>query len=76
MVLPRSVLLRMRNISDKKKSTENQNTYFMFSSFYSENCTVYATMWKNTVQPDRLQMAIYDACVLHAGFLRQEYTHS
>jgi len=76
MVLPRPVLLRMRNVSDKKKCTENQNTYFMFSSLFSENCTGYTIMWKNMVQPDRSQMAIYDACALHAGLIRQEYIHS
>jgi hypothetical protein len=47
----RSVLLRMRNVSDKC-CNRNQNTLFVSSnSFYTENCTVYEIMWKNVVQP-------------------------
>jgi hypothetical protein len=32
MILPRSVLLRMRNVSDKR-CRENENTYFMLNNF-------------------------------------------
>jgi hypothetical protein len=36
VIIYRSVLLRMRNVSDKC-STQIQNTYFMFNNFLSEN---------------------------------------
>ena len=40
MIIFRSVLLRMRNTSDKS-CTENQNTHFVFSNFlFFENLTV------------------------------------
>jgi hypothetical protein len=53
----RSVLLRMRNVSDKI-CTENQNTHFMFNNFFPENLAVYEIMWKNTLEPDSPQMTI------------------
>ena len=36
LIISRSVLLRMRNVSDKS-CTENQNTHFVFSNFLSKN---------------------------------------
>jgi len=40
-IVSRSLILRMRNIS------ENQNTHFMFNKFFFfENLTVYEIMWK------------------------------
>jgi hypothetical protein len=50
----------MRNFSDKRG--ENQNTHFVFSNFL-ENRTVYETMWKNIVQWDRPQMAVWRMCI-------------
>jgi len=47
-----SVLLRMRNISDKR-FIEN-HTHIL----YSANCALYEIMWKNIVKPDRPQMTI------------------
>jgi hypothetical protein len=47
----------MRNVSDKS-CAENQNTHFVFSNFFFENREVYEIMWKNSVEPDRPQMAI------------------
>ena len=38
-IIPRSALLRMRTVSDKS-CRENQNTYFMFDNFFSENRAV------------------------------------
>ena len=49
------ILLRIKNISDKRH--KNQNT-FIFNKFFPKNNTVYVTMWKNMVQPDRPQMTI------------------
>ena len=55
MIKPLSVLLRTRNVSDKS-SSENQNTLFVFDNFSPpENRAVCEIMWKNMVQPDRLQ---------------------
>jgi len=51
----RSILLRMRNVSDKSRR-ESQNTHFMFNNFFSENRVVYEIMWENIVQPTRLEM--------------------
>jgi len=52
------ILLRMRNVSDKS-CCENQNTYFIFNSFFFlENRAVYKIMWKNAIQSDRPQRTI------------------
>ena len=45
LIISRSFLLRMVNVSDKS-CTGNQNTHFVFSNFFFENCTVYEIMWK------------------------------
>jgi len=58
----------MRNVSYKKKIHRKSKHVLSAVAFLSpENCTVYTIMWKNMVLPDRPQMAIYDACALHAG---------
>ena len=44
---------RMRNVSDKI-CIENQNALFIFNNFF----TVYETMWKNMVQPERPHITI------------------
>ena len=48
----------MRNVSDEG-CRENQNTHFMVSNFFFFNRAVDEIMWKNTVEPDRPQMAIW-----------------
>jgi hypothetical protein len=49
----------MRYISDKN-CTGNQNTHFVFSSFFFfENRTVYEKKWKNIVEGGRPQMPIW-----------------
>ena len=54
----------MRNILEKT-CTENQNTHFMFNTFFFfENLAVYEIMLKNMVGPEKTQ---YVAHVLHAG---------
>jgi hypothetical protein len=45
----RSLILRMRNFSDKV-GRENQNTHFVFNNFFFENHAVYDLMWKNIVE--------------------------
>jgi len=42
MIISRSILRRMRYISDTS-CRENQNTYFMFNNFLPENHAVYGT---------------------------------
>jgi len=56
----------MRNVSDKS-CTENQNTHFVFSNFFSssENCAVYEIMWENIVKRVRLQMTIWRMYISH-----------
>ena len=49
MIASRSVLLKIRNISDKAR-TENQNTILCSIMFFSENRTVNEIMWKNMVE--------------------------
>jgi hypothetical protein len=46
----------MRNISGKV--AEEIKTYFCSVFFFSENCGFYEIMWKNTVDPDRLQLTV------------------
>jgi len=67
-----SLLLKMRNVTDTS-CRENQNTHFVFSNFYSENCTV-DEMWKIIVKPGSPRMPI-GAYAFHAGYLRLQ-THS
>ena len=54
----------------KKICRGNQNTHFMFNAvFFFLNRNIYDILWKNIVEPGRSQ---YDACLLHAGYLRLE----
>jgi len=55
-----SVLLRMRNISEKS-CRENQNTHFMFSIYFfcPKNCAACEIMGKNMVEPDMPQMTVW-----------------
>jgi len=58
-IISRSLLLRMRNVSDKS-FRGTQSTHFVFSSiFFFENRAVYEIMWKNIVQLGRPQMTIW-----------------
>jgi hypothetical protein len=59
-----SLLLRMKNVSDKV-CKENINTYFMLNHFFFLKIVPFMRRWKNMVQPDRPQMTIwrkYIAC--------------
>jgi hypothetical protein len=56
----------MRNVLGKS-CKENPNTHFIFKNVFL-NRVIYEIIWKNTAQPDRLQMTVqYGACALHAG---------
>jgi len=57
LIISRSILLTMRNVSDKR-CTENQNTFYIQESFFLESRAVYEIMWKNIVQPDTPRMKI------------------
>ena len=59
IIISLSILLRIRNISDKS-CRENQNTFLPSTTFFFflENCTVYVVMWKNIVELDRAQVTV------------------
>jgi hypothetical protein len=58
-IISRSVLLRMRNVSDEN-CRENQNTHFEFGNiFFLENHGVCEKMWEHFVERDRPQMKIW-----------------
>jgi len=57
-MISRSMLLRMRNVSDKRYR-ENQNTYYTFSDPPAAICAMYEIMLKNIVVPDRPQRTIW-----------------
>jgi hypothetical protein len=42
-----------------KSCKENQNTHFVFNNFVPYNRAVYEIMWKNTVETDRSQVAVW-----------------
>jgi hypothetical protein len=52
LIISPSVILRMRNISDKS-CRGNQNTHFMLKNVFVENRTVCEIMWINTVERGR-----------------------
>ena len=41
-----------------KSCRENQNTFFIFGNFFSENWAVCEKKWENMAEPDRPQMTI------------------
>jgi hypothetical protein len=55
LIISRSFLRTMRNISDK--ILEKFKTHILRSVFF--NRVVYETMWKNIVEPERPQMTIW-----------------
>jgi len=57
MIISRSVLLIIRNISDKV-SRVNQNTHFILNKVFNEILASCGIIWKTVVQPDRAHMKI------------------
>ena len=59
LIISLSVLLGMRNISDKS-CRENQGTHFYVKElfFSSEYCALCEILWKNIVQSDRPQRTL------------------
>ena len=56
VIITRSVLLGMSNVSDRS-CRGNQNTHFVFNNFFFEKSAVCVIMWKNIVQRCGPQMA-------------------
>ena len=56
LMISRSVLLRIRNVSHKS-SRENKNTHFMFNNFSIYNRAVYEIMWKKHATDDNMAHA-------------------
>ena len=59
MTICRWIILRVGNIWNKSWRKETQNTYFIFSNFFSENLAVYKIVSKNVAEPERPQTAIW-----------------
>jgi hypothetical protein len=57
-IISLSVLLRMRNISEKH-FRENETPISCSITFFFENSAICEIMWKNIVKPDRPQMTIW-----------------
>ena len=58
LVIRRSIILRMRNVSDKMLG--GPTTHFSSITFFVfENLAVYEIMWKNIVEPERPQVTIW-----------------
>jgi len=76
LIIPRSLLLKMKNISDES-SRENQNTQFMFNNFFFPllNRAVYEKVWENVVERGRTQMPIWSVRVA-CWMPRASDTHS
>jgi len=55
LIMPHSVLLKMRNVSDK--FVDKITTHIPCSVFFFKSC--YEITWKNTAEPDRSQMIIW-----------------
>jgi len=61
LIISHSVLLRMRNVSDKSLR-ENQNTHFMFSNFFQTSYSFWDNM-ENIVEPERPHMTVWCMCI-------------
>jgi hypothetical protein len=57
-ILPRSSLLRMRNVSDSI-CRENENVRFVCHNFFFGNRAVYEVIWKNIAGLGRPQMILW-----------------
>ena len=56
LIVSRSFLLRMRNVSDKVVQKPKTNI-LCSATFFFENRAVYEIMWNNIAETDRPQMA-------------------
>jgi hypothetical protein len=51
LIISRSILLRMRNVSDKS-CKGNQNKHCVFNNSYFENWAVYEIIWETILETD------------------------
>jgi hypothetical protein len=58
LIISRSVLLGMKNVTDKRYR-ENRNTHFVFNKSFSKIAPFFEKMWKNRVEPGRPQMTMW-----------------
>ena len=58
LIIFHSIILRMRNFSDKSCG-ENQNTQYVFNKFFFRKSCLYKIKCKNTVERGRPQMTIW-----------------
>jgi len=56
MIMPRWILFKILNVSQKKSCKENQSTFSTSSSVFSVNLAIYEIMWEDVLQPDRPHM--------------------
>ena len=70
MIISRSSILRMRNITGKRCRGNDKHIFYVESRFFSENPAGREIMWEKTVEPGRL----HGTYPLHAGYLRLQ-TH-
>jgi len=59
LIISRSVLLRMRNVSDKICRGYHKKTFCVQQFSFFENSAVYEIMWKNIVEQSRPQMTMW-----------------
>jgi HKD family nuclease len=58
-ITSRSVLLRMRNVSEIVVEKIKTHILCSITFFFSENCAFYEIMWKNSAQLGRPQTTIW-----------------
>jgi hypothetical protein len=64
LIVFRTVLLRMRNISDKNWRENQTHITHIFNNDFPENRAIYGIKWKNVVQLDRPQ-TIWCICIAY-----------
>jgi hypothetical protein len=57
LIISRSVLLRIRNVSDKV--VEKIKTHFLCPETFFDTPDIYENMWKNIIDSERPQMTIW-----------------
>jgi len=67
-IIPRSIFLRMRNVSEEI-CRENQNERNMFSNVFWKSCSLWDNVGKHCISRADHRRP-YGACALHAGHLR------
>jgi hypothetical protein len=61
LIISRSDLLKMKMF--QTRVVENINSHILCSVTFLKHHAIYEIMWKNIVQPDRPQMAIWHMCI-------------